>query len=94
MNGRLIGINRMIVSPSGGSSGIGFAIPSNLVRIVADAAAQRRARRSGPGSAPSCRPVTPEIADGLGLDAPGGVLVADVDPIGPGGDAPGSRRAT
>ena len=38
INGRLIGINRMIVSPSGASSGIGFAIPSNLVRAVTSAA--------------------------------------------------------
>jgi Do/DeqQ family serine protease len=82
MNGHLIGINRMIVSPSGASSGIGFAIPANLVRVVAEAAA---------GGGPPQRPwlgadlqtVTPEIAAALGLETPSGVLVTAVDPSGP-----------
>ncbi len=39
MNGKLVGINTMIFSQSGGSRGIGFAIPSNLVRLYVDATA-------------------------------------------------------
>ena len=53
MNGRLIGINRMIVSPSGGSSGIGFAIPSNLVQGGGDGGLDGRLRPRGRGSAPT-----------------------------------------
>jgi Do/DeqQ family serine protease len=82
MHGRLIGINRMIVSPSGASSGIGFAIPSNLVKIVADAAAKGGAPHR-PWLGASLQAVTPDMADGLGLSAPVGVLVASVDKAGP-----------
>jgi Do/DeqQ family serine protease len=83
MHGRLIGINRMIVTPSGGSSGIGFAIPSNLVKVVAKAAATGGST-ARPWLGADLQSVTPEIADGLGLDAPHGVLVASVDTSGPG----------
>jgi len=79
MNGRLIGINRMIVSPSGASSGIGFAIPANLVRVVAEAA-----RLGGPPQRPwlgaDFETVTTELADSLGLEIPSGVMVTAVDP--------------
>jgi Do/DeqQ family serine protease len=76
-NGRLIGINRMIVSPSGGSNGIGFAVPSNLVRVVAEAA-----RTGKPPARPwlgaALQNITPDIAAGLGITPPRGVLVASV----------------
>ena len=85
-HGRLIGINRMIVSPSGASSGIGFAIPSNLVKIVADAAAKGTPPRR-PWLGASLQTVTPEIADGMGLAVPRGALVANVDKAGPAGAA-------
>ena len=55
MNGRLVGINTAIFSRTGGSNGIGFAIPSNMVRVVADSARERRPcpaaldRRRAPG---------------------------------------------
>ena len=78
MNGRLIGINRMIVSPSGASSGIGFAIPSNLVRVVV-AAAESGGPAQRPWLGAELQEVTPEIAASLGLDVPGGALVASVD---------------
>lgn len=82
LDGRLAGINTAIFSRSGGSHGIGFAIPANLVAAVV------RGARSGTGIV---RPwvgmvgqeVTADIASGLGLDRPGGVLVADIYPGGP-----------
>ncbi len=86
MHGDLIGINRMIVTPSGGSSGIGFAIPSNLVQVVAKAALNGGST-ARPWLGADLQSVTPEIADGLGLKAPNGVLVASVDKSGPGHDA-------
>ncbi len=82
MNGRLVGINRMIVTPSGGSTGIGFAIPSNLVRAVVGAAATGQAPKR-PWLGAVLQSVTPDIADALGLATPGGVLVGDVTPNGP-----------
>jgi Do/DeqQ family serine protease len=81
-HGRLIGINRMIVSPSGASSGIGFAIPSNLVKIIADAAAKGSAPHR-PWLGANLQELTPDLADALGLAAPIGVLVANVDKSGP-----------
>jgi Do/DeqQ family serine protease len=86
IHGRLIGINRMIVSPSGASSGIGFAIPSNLVKVVVEAAASGGpARRPWLGA--SLQPVTADIAEGLGLPTPSGVLVATVERGGPAANA-------
>jgi Do/DeqQ family serine protease len=85
MQGRLIGINRMIVSPSGASSGIGFAIPSNLVRTVT-AAAATGAPPQRPWFGAELQSLTPELAASLSLDVPNGVLVASV--------APGSPAAT
>ena len=82
MNGNLIGINRMIVSPSGGSNGIGFAIPSNLVRIVV-AAAEKGGPPQRPWLGADLQTVTPELATGLGLDTPAGALVASVEPNSP-----------
>ncbi len=82
VNGQLVGINRMIVTPSGGSTGIGFAIPSNLVRVVAGAAQSGHAPKR-PWFGATFQAVTPDIADAMGRTAPGGVLVANVDPNGP-----------
>ena len=55
INGRLVGINSAIYSRSGGSQGIGFAIPANMVRVVVASAQGGSGAVSGPGSAPSCR---------------------------------------
>ena len=82
MNGQLVGINRMIVTPSGGSTGIGFAIPSNLVRAVVGAATTGHVPKR-PWLGATLQSVTPDIADAMGLPAPTGVLVADVSPDGP-----------
>jgi Do/DeqQ family serine protease len=86
IHGRLIGINRMIVSPSGGSTGIGFAIPSNLVRVVVSAAI-KGGKPQRPWLGADLQAVTSEIADGLGIGAPHGALVASVDKDGPAGKA-------
>jgi S1-C subfamily serine protease len=86
MQGRLIGINRMIVSPSGASSGIGFAIPSNLVRIVVSAAATGDAPKR-PWLGADLQDLTPEIAAEMNIDMPVGVLVAAVGDKGPARDA-------
>jgi Do/DeqQ family serine protease len=82
VHGRLIGINRMIVSPSGGSTGIGFAIPSNLVRVVARAA-QDGGKATRPWLGATLQNVTSEIADGLGIGEPRGALVANVEKESP-----------
>ncbi len=82
MSGRLVGINRMIVTPSGGSTGIGFAIPANLVRTVVAAAATGKAPKR-PWLGATLQSVTPEIADAQNLATPSGVLVAEVQPNSP-----------
>ena len=77
MKGRLVGINTAIFSRSGGSNGIGFAIPSNMVRFVVQAAeGGGKVRRPWLGA--SMQSVSAEIAEALGLDRPSGVLVTEV----------------
>ena len=87
MNGRLIGINSAIFSRSGGSNGIGFAIPANLVRAVAETAEAGGTVFEPPFIGASFDPVTPDIAEALGLDRATGALVADVTDAGPAADA-------
>ena len=82
MAGRLVGINTAIFSRSGGSHGIGFAIPSNMVQTVV-AAVATGVKLVRPWLGASGQPVTAEIADSLGLDRPRGVLVDQVHPGGP-----------
>ncbi len=80
-NGQLIGINTAIYSTSGGSNGIGFAIPSNIVKVVMNGkVAEGNVIKPWVGI--TIQPVTPEIAESLGLKKVGGVLVAKVDPKG------------
>jgi serine protease Do len=82
MNGDVIGINTAIYSPSGGSIGIGFAIPSNLAKPVIDQIRNfGRARRGWLGV--NIQSVTDEIAESLGLDKPRGALIASVRDGGP-----------
>lgn len=82
MNGRLIGINTAIYSQSGGSLGIGFAIPANLVKTVIEAgeSGQRIVR---PWLGAGVQPVTAAIATSLGLDRPVGVLVKSLHEASP-----------
>ena len=77
--GELVGINSQILSTSGGSIGIGFAIPSNMARTVMDQLINRgKVRRGQLGIA--IQPVTAEQAEKLGLKEPQGVLVASIAP--------------
>jgi len=86
LGGKLIGINTIIVSRSGGSVGIGFAIPSNLVRVVVEGmVASGRVVRPWLGLA--VQPVTADIARSIGLERPVGVLVNQVHPLSPGREA-------
>jgi Do/DeqQ family serine protease len=90
-DGKLAGINTAIYSRSGGSIGIGFAIPANLARRVvegvegAKGAATASLRLAWVGA--SGQPVTPAIASSLGLPKPSGVLIKEVYPDGPLGRA-------
>lgn len=80
--GRVIGVNTAIYSPTGGNVGIGFAIPAETVRQVVGALRDTgRVERGWLGL--HIQALTPELAAGLGLDGPEGVLVADVIADGP-----------
>ncbi|HJT42220.1 MAG TPA: Do family serine endopeptidase [Rhizomicrobium sp.] len=82
MDGNVVGINSAIFSPSGGSVGIGFAIPANLAREVVGQLRQFGVARRG-WIGVRIQQVTPEIAEGLGLPTSQGALVADVTKGGP-----------
>lgn len=82
MNGRLVGINTSIFSRSGGSLGIGFAIPSNMVRLVVQSAL-KGGKIARPWFGAKLQTVTRNIAESLGLDRPAGALVNFVYPGGP-----------
>ncbi|SHI59446.1 Do/DeqQ family serine protease [Aureimonas altamirensis DSM 21988] len=86
MQGRLIGVNTAIFSRSGGSNGIGFAIPSNMVRVFVDAA-KRGGRFERPYIGAGFAPVTGDIAEALGMPRPTGALVQEVVPDGAAADA-------
>ena len=82
IDGEVIGVNTLIYSPSGGSVGIGFAVPSNVVaHVVHQLTEYGRTRRGWLGV--RIQPVTPEIAEGLGLPEASGALVASVTPDSP-----------
>jgi len=82
MDGEVIGVNSAILSPSGGSVGIGFAIPSNLVRQVADQLLKYGHTRRG-WLGVSVRSITREVAQTFGLDKATGALVVSVTSGGP-----------
>src|ERR1700744_1123471 len=75
MNGRLVGINSAIYSRSGGSQGIGFALPGNMVRVVVSSAQHGSTGVKRPWLGAKLQAVTPEIAESLGLKRPSGALV-------------------
>ncbi|QPC93209.1 DegQ family serine endoprotease [Mesorhizobium sp. INR15] len=83
MGGQLIGINTAIYSRSGGSIGIGFAIPANMVRAFADAAKAGLSFFERPYIGAEFEAVTPQIAESLGMEKPTGALVSSVDESGP-----------
>jgi len=85
--GRLVGLNTAIFSQSGGSHGIGFAIPASMVKAVVDSArgGARTVRRPWLGA--SLQAVSNEIAESMGLERPTGVLVAAIFDKGPADEA-------
>ncbi len=83
LRGRLVGINTAILTRGGGSNGIGFAIPANLVKSIiaqAEAGATRFAR---PWAGVTGQAMDAALAEGLGLPRPDGVLVSDLHPQSP-----------
>ncbi|MPZ19836.1 MAG: PDZ domain-containing protein [Luteitalea sp.] len=85
-SGHVVGINTYIISRSGGNEGVGFAVPSNIVRTVFEQLQTTgRVRRGTLGVL--AQTITPTMAAGLGLEQTGGVILADVAPGGPGAAA-------
>lgn len=82
MDGDLIGVNSMILSRSGTSSGVGFAIPAAVVRRVVETAVGGGRMVVRPWLGARLQSVTPEMARSIGLATPSGALVADVWPGG------------
>src|SRR5919108_5063110 len=76
-DGKLVGINTAIFSKTGGSVGIGFAIPSNIVRAVVDAEASG-GKLVRPWLGVTGEALTAEIAESLGIERPGGVVVKEL----------------
>src|SRR5437763_1457680 len=78
LGGRLVGINTAIFSRSGGSQGIGFAIPANMVKVVVASGQSGGSIGQGAWLGARLQAVTPEIADTLALKRPVGALVGNV----------------
>jgi Do/DeqQ family serine protease len=87
MAGRLVGINTAIFSRSGGSQGIGFAIPANMVKVVVASAKGGGKAVKRPWLGAKLQAVTPEIAETLSLTRPAGALVASISASSPAGRA-------
>lgn len=86
LDGKLLGINTAIFSRSGGSIGIGFAIPANMVRtVVASALTGQAVVR--PWAGLIGQPLTRDLAEGFGLNRPAGVIVNEVYRRGPADEA-------
>ena len=83
IEGRLIGINTRIVTRSGGSNGIGFAIPANLVEAFLTQARDGRAQFERPWAGMSGQPVNQDIAESLGMGVPEGVVITALHPESP-----------
>jgi serine protease Do len=82
VRGELIGVNTAILSPSGGNLGIGFAVPSNMVRdVMSQIIRTGKVTRGYMGV--SIQDITPDLATALKLNKTNGALVGDVDPDGP-----------
>jgi len=83
MNGELIGINTAIFSRSGGSIGIGFAIPTNMVKTVVATAESGSGAIKRPWLGAELQDVTSDIATSLGMARPEGALVVSLHPDSP-----------
>ncbi len=87
MSGRLVGINTAIFSRSGGSQGIGFAIPANMVRVVVASAKSGSNAVLRPWLGAKLQQLTADLADSMKLKRPAGALIADVTPGSPAAQA-------
>jgi serine protease Do len=86
MNGHVVGINTFILTQSGGSEGLGFAIPARVVNFVYQSLRKYgHVHRVEIGA--GAQEITPTLADGLGLPQSWGVIVDDVTPDGPAASA-------
>lgn len=83
MAGRLVGINTSILTRSGGSNGIGFAIPADLVRVFVSQAREGRTAFGRPWAGLAGQPVDSDMAGPLGLDRPGGVILSGLHGASP-----------
>src|SRR5262247_2589219 len=87
LSGKLVGINTAIFSRSGGSQGIGFAIPANMVKVVVASARTGGKAVKRPWLGARLQAVTPEIAESMGLKRPTGALVSNVTANSPAASA-------
>ncbi|MGD8829875.1 MAG: DegQ family serine endoprotease [Pseudomonadales bacterium] len=86
LRGDLVGINTAILAPSGGNVGIGFAIPANMVRAVMDELIEHgHVQRGYLGIA--VQGLNAELAEAFGVDRRDGVVILDVEPDSPAGEA-------
>ena len=83
MKGQLVGINTAIFSRSGGSIGIGFAIPTNMVKTVVATAETGGAAIKRPWLGAELQDVSPDIATSLGMARPEGALIISLHPESP-----------
>jgi Do/DeqQ family serine protease len=83
MNGELVGINTAIYSRSGGSIGIGFSIPSNMVETVVQSAQSGSSVIKRPWMGVELQDVTPDLAESLNLARPEGTLITKLHPKSP-----------
>ena len=86
MAGKVVGINTAIFSRSGGSHGVGFAIPSNIVKLIVDSAAAGR-KLERPWLGARLDAVTREMAEAMGLARVAGAIVARLYDVGPAAEA-------
>jgi Do/DeqQ family serine protease len=87
MDGKLVGINAAIYSQSGGNLGIGFAVPSNIVRVVLNAVASGKKNIVRPWLGIDGQEVTPELAASLNMAQPSGYLVTSIHSGSPAANA-------
>jgi len=88
LTGKLVGINTAIFSRSGGSQGVGFAIPANMVKVVVASGKTGGKAVPRPWLGAKLQTVTADIADSMGLKRPSGALIANVTP-----DSPAARAS-
>ncbi|MDU8928602.1 trypsin-like peptidase domain-containing protein [Alisedimentitalea sp. MJ-SS2] len=83
VNGALVGINTRILTRSGGSNGIGFAIPSSLVQRFVEQARDGHDKFQRPWAGMNGQPVDSDIAESLGLATPQGLVISDLHEVSP-----------